>query len=71
MSIGKYEQIIARAGLRVMYSRYHCVKGIDFLGKLPVLRELFINEVASIVAPRHSTDVAVSQLSEVRSGSLV
>ena len=45
MSIGKFERLVAASGLIVEGRRYDCIRSINFLGKLPVLRELFINHV--------------------------
>lgn len=41
----------AAAGLRMEARRYDCVKGLDLLGRPPLLRELFINNVACVLAP--------------------
>ena len=52
MSVAKFERLVAACGLKVEYRRYDCIKGLDFLGKLPLLRELFINHVtATLAAP--------------------
>lgn len=52
MSIRRFEWLIERAGLRPELLRYDCVKGLDFLGRIPLLRELFINDVTcSLVRP--------------------
>lgn len=45
MSVAKFERIIANAGMRVLFRRYTGVKGYDFLTRLPVLRELFVNRI--------------------------
>jgi SAM-dependent methyltransferase len=67
MTIAKYERTIALAGLRVLYRRYRCVKGLDFLGKAPVVRELFINDVGSILAPRGTASTQSSFAGEAGS----
>jgi ubiquinone/menaquinone biosynthesis C-methylase UbiE len=52
MSVAKFERIIAEAGLKVEDRRYDCIKGLNFLGRLPLLRELFINHVtATLTVP--------------------
>jgi SAM-dependent methyltransferase len=52
MSVAKFERIIAAAGLKVENRRYDCIKGLNFLGRLPLLRELFINHVtATLTVP--------------------
>ncbi len=45
MSIRKFERLVSECGLKVGKKRYGCVKGLDFLGKIPIVRELFINRV--------------------------
>lgn len=61
MTVRRFERMAAAAGLRMETRRYDCVKGMDVLGKPPLLRELFINNVAcvlapaaAVVAPRHT-----------------
>lgn len=51
MSVGKFERLIADAGLRVERRSYHCVRGLNFLGRLPLLRELFITNVSCVLTP--------------------
>ena len=48
MSIRKFERIVAASGMTVAWRRYVCVKKMDFLSRVPLARELFIN-VASCV----------------------
>ncbi len=50
MSVAKFERLIRECGLRVDYKRYDCVKGINFMGKIPLLRELFVNNISGILA---------------------
>jgi SAM-dependent methyltransferase len=45
MSVAKFSRVVAASGLKMEYYRYDCIKGLNFLGKLPLLRELFINHV--------------------------
>jgi SAM-dependent methyltransferase len=45
MSVRKFERLLDSHGLRVGFVRYECVKGADFLARIPILRELFINQV--------------------------
>lgn len=49
MSVGKFEKTISLSGLKVIYKQYDCIKGLKFLGKIPVLRELFINRITCIL----------------------
>ncbi len=50
MSVAKFERIIAASGLKVENYRHDCIKGLDFLAKLPILRELFINHVTATLS---------------------
>lgn len=52
MAIAKFERIISNSGMKIRYLKYGCVKGINFLGKLPCIRELFINGVNCVLS-RH------------------
>ncbi len=52
MSVAKFERLIRECGLRVEYKRYDCVKGINFIAELPLLRELLINNICCILAQR-------------------
>ena len=49
MSIAKFEHIISQSNMAVRYLKYGCVKRIDVLAKVPILRELFINGVSCIL----------------------
>ncbi len=50
MSVAKFEEIVKACGLKVVYKRYDCVRGLNFLGAIPVVRELFINHITCILA---------------------
>jgi len=52
MSVGRFERIIHDSALQIGYRRYDCVKGLNFLAKLPFVRELFINHVSVILTRR-------------------
>src|SRR5262245_43803058 len=52
MSLAKFERVIANAGVQTRHRHYGCVKGLDFLGKVPVMRELFVNQVSCVLSPR-------------------
>lgn len=45
MSVTKFERLVLQCGMKIQHKKYECIKGLDFLGRLPVLRELFINHV--------------------------
>ncbi len=52
MSLAKFERVVARAGLEVRHWHLTCVKGINVLASLPLLRELFVNHVSCVLVPR-------------------
>jgi SAM-dependent methyltransferase len=52
MSLAKFERVVARAGLEVRHWHLTCVKGLNVLAAVPVLRELFVNHVSCVLAPR-------------------
>lgn len=49
MSIWKFETLIRKSGLRVLYCRYDAVRKLNFLSHVPTLRELFINRVSCVL----------------------
>jgi len=49
MTIKRFEQTVKRSGLRMEFCRYDCVRGLNVLARVPVLRELFINCVSCIL----------------------
>jgi ubiquinone/menaquinone biosynthesis C-methylase UbiE len=56
MTVGKFERIAAGSGLRIVRKKYNCVKGLDWLGTIPLLRELFINHITCILTKEISPD---------------
>ncbi len=50
MTIAKFERIVIESNLKIEFKSYRCVKGINFLSKLPFLREFFINHVSVILS---------------------
>lgn len=50
MTITKFEHIMSQCSLATVARNYECVGGIGPLGKLPLLRELFINRVNIVLA---------------------
>ena len=52
MSFAKFARIVAASGLKMEYYRCDCVKGFNFLAKLPLLRELFINHITCTLTAR-------------------
>ena len=49
MTIARFERIIKQSDLKVDYLYYSCIKRFDFLSKIPILREFFINHVTCIL----------------------
>lgn len=51
MSVSKFERIVREAmpQCHVIYKKYECVKGLDFLGNIPFMRELFINHISYVL----------------------
>ena len=51
MSIAKFERVIKDCGLKFTWRRYDCIKGINALRYIPLVRELGINRVSCILSP--------------------
>ncbi len=49
MTVKKFENIISASDLNISYKNYRAVKGLNFLSRIPILRELFINHVSCIL----------------------
>jgi len=45
MSVAKFERLVSQCGMKIHHKKYECIKGLDFLSRLPALRELVINHV--------------------------
>jgi ubiquinone/menaquinone biosynthesis C-methylase UbiE len=50
MTIAKFESIVASCGLEVRDRKYECVRGVDWIAKVPLLREFFINHVSATLS---------------------
>lgn len=50
MTIAKFESIISSCSLTLSYKKYECIKGMNWLSKLPLLREFFINHVTVVLS---------------------
>ena len=50
MSLARFERLVAETGLTVTYRRDDQVRGQRWLGRLPLLRELFTNQVSCALA---------------------
>jgi SAM-dependent methyltransferase len=62
MTVRKFERLVADCGLELGYRRYNCVKGLGFLAKLPLARELFINHVSCVL--RQAQDAQITSSSD-------
>jgi len=51
MTVAKFEWLIARSGMNVEFKRYNCMFGLNFIGRIPVLRELFTYQISCILRP--------------------
>jgi ubiquinone/menaquinone biosynthesis C-methylase UbiE len=49
MTLAKFERLVRESGLKVARKHYRGVKGLDFLTKIPVIRELFTNRVTCVL----------------------
>ena len=49
MTVRKFERLLTQCGLRVEYRALDCVKGQNWLGRVPLLRELVINHVTCVL----------------------
>jgi ubiquinone/menaquinone biosynthesis C-methylase UbiE len=50
MTIAKFERIIRSSNLKIEYKSYKCIRGINVLSKIPLLREYFVNHVTVILS---------------------
>lgn len=49
ISVGRFERVVRDCGLKMSSCRYDCVKGLDFLQYVPVVRELAINRISCVL----------------------
>lgn len=62
MTIKKFEALIKRCGLRAEKCTYRVVKDLPLISKVPLLRELFINQIDVVLVPTGTQkDVLVPQ----------
>jgi len=52
MTVAKFERTVSDVGLQIQYRRYDSVKNLNSLGKLPGLRELFVNQISCVLSAR-------------------
>ncbi len=50
MTIRKFEKILGESGLHVEYTKYTCIKGTNWLVKIPFVREFIINHVTYMLS---------------------
>jgi SAM-dependent methyltransferase len=60
MTVSRFERIAANCGMRMVFREYRAVKGLDILGKLPLIRELFINRISCVFSLESGSSGAVS-----------
>jgi tellurite resistance protein TerC len=52
MSVARFERMLD--GLAVTHRHYRCIRGLQFLARIPLLRELFVNQVTVVVSARQA-----------------
>jgi SAM-dependent methyltransferase len=50
MTISKFENIVNVSGLQIDFKRYSCIKKLNFLSNVPVIREFVINHVSVLIS---------------------
>lgn len=50
MTVARFEEVVGNSGMRIRYRKYDCVKRINLVGKIPLLRELFINHISCVLS---------------------
>lgn len=50
MTIAKFESIVSSSNLEISDRTYECVKGVNWVSKVPLLREFFINHVTVMLS---------------------
>lgn len=54
MSLSRFERLVQESGFKIVHSSYECSWGLNFLRKVPVLRELFVNRVTAVLKHREA-----------------
>ena len=49
MTLSKFERIVSESGLVMQYKRYSCIRRQNWLAKISLIRELFVNHVSCIL----------------------
>lgn len=47
MTVSKFEKIISSNDMLIDYRKFRCVKRLDFLARVPFIRELFVNHISA------------------------
>jgi len=53
MTVRRFESLVTEAGFRIERRRYTAVRNLHVLTALPVLRELFVNQVSAVLRRPH------------------
>ncbi|MFH0959656.1 MAG: class I SAM-dependent methyltransferase [Pseudomonadota bacterium] len=59
MTVSRFERIAANCGMRMVFREYRSVMGLDIMGKLPLLRELFVNRISCVFSLESRSSVSV------------
>jgi SAM-dependent methyltransferase len=52
MTVTKFEKLLKRCGLRAESLRYRTVMNLPIVNRIPILRELFVNQIDALLVPR-------------------
>ena len=55
MTVARFERTVAASGLTVHLRRCECVKRLDALSRLPLIRELFVNRISCVLSKGESS----------------
>ncbi len=48
MTVSQFESLLESSNLEVERLNMYCIKGLDFLGRIPVAREFFVNQISCL-----------------------
>lgn len=51
MTVKKFESLVEKCGLRFEHRRYRTIKDLPVVSRLPLARELFVNQVDAVLVP--------------------
>jgi len=52
MTVSKFTRVVTESEYTIEHLNFRCVKGIDFISRVPYLRELFVNTASCILRKR-------------------